>query len=251
MKAIVTGHSRGLGSALAAALLARGISVLGLARSGNADLQAQYAGLSQHAVDLSDPYALRDWLSSGALEQFVGNPDTDGAVLLVNNAASAGPLGLCGTLGHAAIAAALTVNVAAPLMLSERLMALPGLRERRIMHISSGASIDALPAWSTYCASKAALDQHARCIALERQTQMQTQTQIQAVVRIASVLPGVIDTPMQSALRHPDAVFPLQDMFVRLHDTGLLQTPASCARRLVALLLHDNFGAAPVLALGN
>ena len=38
MKAIVTGHTKGLGAALAGNLLARGVPVLGLARSRSIEL---------------------------------------------------------------------------------------------------------------------------------------------------------------------------------------------------------------------
>ena len=40
MKAILTGHTRGLGAAIAEQLLARNVPVLGLARSGNTALAA-------------------------------------------------------------------------------------------------------------------------------------------------------------------------------------------------------------------
>ena len=55
IKAIVTGHSRGLGEALAAALLQRGVAVLGLSRQGNAALAARHGGaLSELALDLGE-----------------------------------------------------------------------------------------------------------------------------------------------------------------------------------------------------
>ena len=51
MKAIVTGHTKGLGAAIAAELLERGIPVLGLARGRAATASAL---LTQIEVDLSD-----------------------------------------------------------------------------------------------------------------------------------------------------------------------------------------------------
>ena len=45
MKAIVTGHTKVLGAALAGNLLARGVPVLGLARSRSADLTEAYPDL--------------------------------------------------------------------------------------------------------------------------------------------------------------------------------------------------------------
>lgn len=237
MKAIITGHSRGLGAALATELLACGIGVLGIARSGNTALQRRYPQLVQQAVDLSDLAALQAWLASGAIDQFVGH-DT---VLLINNAASAGPLGPGGSVGSRAVGAALALNAGAPMMLCEHVLGLPHVagRQCRIMHVSSGASVSALPGWSSYCASKAALDQQARCIAAEARPG----------VRIASVMPGVIDTDMQSELRQQRDDFALRDMFVRMHASGALQSPQRCARRLAAWLLDERFGESPVLSL--
>ena len=58
-KAIVTGHSRGLGAAIAGELLERGIPVLGLARRGNAELAAQHGDrLAEVVIDLADSTAL-------------------------------------------------------------------------------------------------------------------------------------------------------------------------------------------------
>lgn len=55
MKAIVTGHTRGLGAAIAEQLLRRGIAVLGLARATNADLAARYPELfCERSLDLAD-----------------------------------------------------------------------------------------------------------------------------------------------------------------------------------------------------
>ena len=59
MKAIVTGHTRGLGAAIAEQLLRRGIAVLGLARATNADLAARYPELfCERSLDLADSDAL-------------------------------------------------------------------------------------------------------------------------------------------------------------------------------------------------
>ncbi|MCK9261231.1 MAG: NAD-dependent epimerase/dehydratase family protein, partial [Azoarcus sp.] len=74
MRAIVTGHSRGLGAAIAENLLKRGIRVLGLARHGNADLADRFPALFQEEVlDLSDLVALDAWLSGGRLKHFLAD----------------------------------------------------------------------------------------------------------------------------------------------------------------------------------
>jgi NAD(P)-dependent dehydrogenase (short-subunit alcohol dehydrogenase family) len=68
-KVIVTGHTRGLGAAIAAELKARGLAVLGLARGRSA-----LAGIEQAEVDMADPAALQAWLAGPTLRDFSRAP---------------------------------------------------------------------------------------------------------------------------------------------------------------------------------
>src|SRR3712207_1816776 len=140
--AVVTGHSRGLGAAVAADLLARGTRVLGVARRGNADLAQRYGpGLSEVRLDLADTAAFASWLETDALELFLARAST---ALLVNNAGVVQPTGPLETQDVAAVSRAVALNVGAPLMLAAAFV--PASRnagERRILHISSGAGRNA------------------------------------------------------------------------------------------------------------
>ena len=239
MKAIVTGHSRGLGAAIAETLLASGVAVLGLARHGNASLAARYPQLLRElAIDLTDVAALQRWLAGDALQQFlVGCP----SILLINNAGTIQPVAPVGSPEDVAIARALNLNVVTPLILANAVIAAASeVPEKRILHVSSGAARSPYPGWSVYCASKAALDQHARSVALDEV----------AGLRIASVAPGVIDTDMQAEIRAASPTsFPLRGKFEDLQRNGQLADARECAGRLVAYLLDDGFGAEPVADL--
>lgn len=227
MKAIVTGHTRGLGAALAQALAARGVAVLGLAR-GHADV----AGIAQVRLDLADSAALAAWLKSAELTDFFAGADT---ALLFNNAGVVEPIGPSQSQDFAAIGAAVALNVAAPLMLAAAVARLPGAK--RIVHISSGAGRAPYAGWNIYCATKAALDHHARATAADGTPGL----------RICSLAPGIIDTAMQAAIRAtPDQLFPMKDKFVDLHRNGELADPADCARHLIDYALSDDFGRNPV-----
>lgn len=237
--AIVTGHSRGLGAAIAAELLERGAVVMGLARTGNPELARLYPdALQEVCLDLSNVGRLETWLQSPALQDFLPSADQ---VLLVNNAGLLQPVGPLEAQPPSAIAAACAVNVAAPLMLAAAVIQVSSpTQERRILHVSSGAGRNPYAGWSLYCASKAALDHHARAVALEATGNL----------KICSLAPGVIDTEMQTQIRAtPPEQFPLRDRFVSLKNEGQLSAPKECARRLVDYLLHPSFGQAPVADL--
>lgn len=236
MKAIVTGHTRGLGAAIAHELLSRDIGVLGIARNRNADIKKQFPSLFQQVeLDLGDAAALARWLEHGNLKNFIGRSET---VLLINNAGIVQPVGPIQAQDVAIVAQAINLNVAAPMMLSSALAAAGhAARDVRILHISSGAGRNAYPGWSIYCATKAALDHHARSVALDRSPRL----------RICSLAPGVIDTDMQAAIRStPPEHFPLRERFEQLKRENQLVHPRDCARQVVAYLLDEGFGQHPV-----
>ncbi|WP_208280296.1 SDR family oxidoreductase [Massilia oculi] len=233
-KAIVTGHTRGLGAAVAAELQARGIAVLGLARG-----RSPLAGIEQVEVDMADPAALQAWLASVSLRQFLADASQ---ALLVNNAGVVTPVGPLVAQDPAEVLRAVLLNVGAPLALAAAFVQAAPQAERRILHVSSGAARNAYPGWAVYCATKAALDQHARAVLLDGDVR----------VRACSLAPGVIDTDMQAAIRAtPDANFPMRERFVALKEGGALDSPEDCARKLADYLLAPGFGSEPVDDLRN
>ncbi|GAB2179787.1 SDR family oxidoreductase [Denitratisoma sp. agr-D3] len=237
-KAVVSGHSRGLGAAVAAELLSSGIPVLGLARAGNAALAKAHPDLlTEVALDLADSAAVARWLASDGLTRFIVGAET---VLLVNNAGTVQPMAPLAEQDPALIARAVALNVAAPLQLAAALAAVGGAAACRILHVSSGAGRNAYPGWSVYGATKAALDHHARAVALEGKEGL----------RVCSLAPGVVDTEMQGEIRAtPEALFPLKDRFLALKQEGQLTSPTAAAKRLVAYLRSAAFGEAPVADL--
>ncbi len=231
VRAIVTGHTRGLGEAIAQRLLAQGIAVLGISRSRNEAL-ANQAGFEQVAVDLADAERLTQFLAGDTLRKFLKGAQT---ALLFNNAGMVQPVGPIEAQDVAAIAQAVTLNVSAPLMLASAFAtASPDAADRRIVHISSGAARHPYSGWSIYCATKAALDHHARSVALDQNR----------ALRICSVAPGVVDTNMQAEIRSTGLEkFPMREKFEELKREGKLATPEESAGKLVDYVLSETFGA--------
>lgn len=242
IKAILTGHTRGLGAAIAEQLLSRDIAVLGLARKNNPGLASRFPALLQQVeLDLADAVKLADWLAGDSLQDFISGSKT---VMLINNAGTVQPIAPIGDQEPMRIAQAVSLNVATPLMLADAVTAARRdaavERDCRILHVSSGAGRSAYAGWSVYCATKAALDQHARAVALDRMPH----------VRICSLAPGVIDTDMQSEIRATSLErFPMREKFDDLKRHGQLLDAAECAKRLADFLLSAGFGQTPVADL--
>ncbi|MFM0740770.1 SDR family oxidoreductase [Paraburkholderia xenovorans] len=234
IRAIVTGHNRGLGAALAEQLLARNVAVLGLSRSRHATLNERFPALLEEIeVELADPARVAQWLATDALRAFVKGAQS---VLLINNAGMVQPIGPIEGQSAADIATAVSLNVATPLMLASAVASVDAT-DRRIVHISSGAARNAYPGWSIYCATKAALDHHARAVTLDANR----------ALRICSLAPGVIDTNMQAQIRGSgEAQFPMREKFEDLKRNNQLSTPEACATQLLDYAFSDAFGDTPV-----
>ena len=220
-------------------LLARGVGVLGLARARHDGVAGTWPdSFAQVPLDLSDTAAVAQWLAGGALDAWLADAST---VLLVNNAGVVQPIGPLQLQDTAAIGFAVALNVTAPLMLAAAVTARrrPGA-DCRILHVSSGAGRHVFPGWSVYCATKAALDHHARAVVLDQTPGL----------RICSLAPGVIDTDMQAEIRATGLErFPVRERFEAMKRDGALVSAQDCAARIVDHLLGDAFGTVPVADL--
>lgn len=227
--AIVTGVSRGLGEALARALLARRAYVLGVGRRSSSRLSGAHYRFVE--CDLAAPQHIGTALLP-ALRELQSLPLS--AVTLVNNAAVATPVGLTGSLDIGAAGASFATNVTAPLALAGLFLRTfdPAL-ERRVINISSASAQRAIPGSAVYCMSKAALEMLTRAIAVDC---------AHPRFRCIALRPGVFETEMQAFLREQDpATFPGATLYRGLKDSGTLKDPAAVATRIVERLI-----AAPV-----
>jgi NAD(P)-dependent dehydrogenase (short-subunit alcohol dehydrogenase family) len=156
--ALVTGASRGIGLAVAAAFAAAGHRVVGCGRS--AEPSDHVAGLEYRVCDVSSPDAIRELVASAAERH--GRID-----VLVNNAA----VEVEGTVEETTVEQwdeVLAVNVRAPALLAAA--AIPHMRAAGGGVIINIASIDgywAEPALPAYCASKGALLALTRALAID------------------------------------------------------------------------------------
>lgn len=220
-KALVSGHSRGLGAELAAQLVQQGYLTLGISRRPGA-----VPGVE---LDLGNLESLASWLATGELARFVADADE---LVLINNAGTVAPIGRVGEQNFDQLVAAINLNVTATIALTNAVVAAkPKGGVLKVVHISSGAGRHPYPGWSTYGATKAALDMHARCLAVEKHPD----------VRVESIAPGVVDTGMQAEIRQADG-FELRDNFVSMFEAGALTSAADAAASLIARIASPDFG---------
>ncbi|MCO6520395.1 MAG: SDR family NAD(P)-dependent oxidoreductase [Snodgrassella sp.] len=224
---IITGHNRGLGRALAEYYLTQEIRVVGLSRHGWDNPPER---LLQYVIDFADAEALATLVQSASWQN---NLENKNEVILINNAGIVEPNALAGQQDYDAIIKAIAVNITAPLLLTNAVIAAATKADIRIAHISSGAGRHAIAGWSVYGATKAALDQHAAVVAAENHPR----------VRIASIAPGVVDTNMQQNIRSANAEkFPLVHNFINLKAKNQLQSAEDTAYQVATMIAAEDYG---------
>ncbi|GAA3946648.1 SDR family NAD(P)-dependent oxidoreductase [Hymenobacter algoricola] len=223
---IITGASRGLGKALAEAILRQpGTSVVGVSRHAT----IEHARYRHQPLDLSDILAVENNLH----RVFPQWPDA-ASVTLINNAAVVGEIGYLGEQPNEHFNFVFDVNVVAPAMLMNTFLRTyqPLSVPRTVLNISSGAAQRPIDGWAAYCASKAALESLSQMAQKEQHLRG-------SGIRVRSLSPGVIDTGMQQQIRAADGrQFSEAARFADLHASGQLATPEAVADRIIGWLQH-------------
>ena len=235
---LLTGASRGLGLALAELLLARGHTVIAIARH-RVELAAAPGQLESWTLDLAQPLAaaarLEAWLAGVQAADF-------SSATLINNAGVVSRLAPLSASSADDLSNALRVGLEAPLLLSAaflRATAAWGV-PRKLLLVSSGLGRRGMAGSASYCAAKAGMDNLARAVALEEAAKPQG-------ARVVSLAPGIIDTDMQVQLRAADpALFPEHERFVGFKAAGQLDSPAQAAAKVLNYLDREDFGSQPV-----
>ncbi|KAK3805545.1 MAG: short-chain dehydrogenase [Benniella sp.] len=190
---IVTGASRGIGKSIVLlAIKSLDANVIGIARSkeGLERISQELA-----ALQLADRFKFMDGdiaeKTTADKAVKIAEESWSGQIHgLVHNAAVIDPLS---TIANAPVdqwRKTFDINFFSVLTLVQ--LALPSLRENkgRIILVNSGAATYPVNGWGAYCSSKAALKMFGEILAKE-----------ESEVTTVSVLPGIVDTEMQTAIR--------------------------------------------------
>jgi NAD(P)-dependent dehydrogenase (short-subunit alcohol dehydrogenase family) len=211
LRVFITGASSGIGAALAREFAARGAQLGLLARRESAlhALVASLPNASRHLVypvDVNDHAALK-----AAAQNFLRR--ADGIDIVIANAGIS-----YGTLTERPEDLAVfesilqtnlmaTVATFAPFIDVMKIQAAAGDRGLRLVGIGSVAGIRGLPGAEAYSASKAAVMSYCESLRVELNPQR---------IRVVTIAPGYIDTPMTKVNRYPMPFLMPAPRFARL-----------------------------------
>lgn len=219
-KFFITGTSSGIGKALAEAALEAGHHVVGFSRRSTIT-HARYKHIS---IDLSK-------LSEYVKVTFEGLREAD-ELVLVNNAGTLGDVKPVERLNPEKVAQAYNLNVTAPSVLSAIFLGHTADmgKKRSIVNISSGAANYAVPGWSVYCASKAALEMFTKVLKEDHPD-----------VNCHAISPGIVDTEMQGEIRKAsEDDFPELRRFIGYKKDGELADPNEVAQKILYVVNNSH-----------
>ena len=216
--ALITGTGSGIGKATAKLLLKEGYLVFGYSRKN----KISHPNFIFTPIDLSDLTKVND------LTLPIINSDN---ILLINNAATIGSIVPIDKKETSDIINEYNLNLVSPNILCRKFINSYFDQKKLLINIGSGAANSPIPCWSTYCATKAALEMLTRVIAKENHKNL----------RVFSIHPGVVDTNMQKIIRGADKnLFPLLSKFTAYHSKKELETTNIVAKKIYYIIQNYN-----------
>lgn len=223
---IITGGSSGIGLALAESCPLADARIIDVSRRGA-------PGCEHVKADLSDPAS---WPEVAAVFDREVAGFAGEQVVFFHNAGTLTPIGFAGEMDAAAYTRNVLLNSASPQVLGDAFLRAAAKTEARcvMLNVGSGAANNPYPGWSAYCAGKAAADHWIRTAGVEQEARG-------GRVRLLSVAPGIVATPMQAEIRETaERDFPEVARFVEYFESGALRTPEEVARDYWGLVLEEH-----------
>ena len=216
--AIITGSGGGIGKATAELLLKKDYLVFGYSRTN----KINHPNFTFTPIDLSDLSQIND-LALPIISSV--------NVLLINNAATIGSIVPFDKKENSDIINEYNLNLVSPTILCRKFITNYTDQKKLLINIGSGAANSPIPSWSTYCATKAALDMLTQVIAVENHKNL----------RVFSVHPGIVDTNMQKTIRGTEEhLFPLLSKFTAYYSKNELETTTIAAQKLYYIIQNSN-----------
>ncbi|WP_408096262.1 SDR family NAD(P)-dependent oxidoreductase [Peredibacter sp. HCB2-198] len=221
---IITGASKGLGSALLKQVLKEKHLVISLSRTNN----------FSHPSHFHISHNLANWKGlETKLHKALSKIDLKKikAIHLINNAAAIEPIGEIQKFKYEDVGKHIQLNLMTPMLLTGWLMK---TFQRKtcpitVTNISSGAALHPIVNWSLYCSTKSGLKMFTDCLNEDFKAKKH--------FRALSFAPGVMDTQMQETIRkQKSSNFKNVEKFKELKQKKLLLSPDTVALGLYELL---------------
>lgn len=226
---IVTGASKGLGSALAHFFAENGDDVIDISRTK----RESHERIKHFTFDLASMDSKEDLIKKIMATYLVERYQM---ITLTNNAGLIDPVMHIKDLDEPAIVRNLAVNLVAPIALTAAfLKSTEKFKGTRIVtNISSGVASDPLASWACYSAAKAGL--RSFTIALSKDCASNEQ------VKIINFGPGIIDTEMQNRIREFEKDdFPEVEIFKDYKNENKLKSAKEVGTALGDYILKNAF----------
>ena len=229
---LITGTTRGIGKALAAATMQQPDNVVVCLSRATAYRQSNFQNVTidlNHTGDIGPAFSRIDLKRQ--------RTDALTRTILINNAGVLDPISPIIDCEDELLAQNIQVNLTAPLVLVRHFYhfskSFPG--RKWIVNITSGASRKPYYGWTAYGAAKAGLDMATRAMAMEF-------ARIDPAYAVCAVAPGTADTAMQDKIRNcTNRQFEQVDKFLKLKSSGALYPPERVASALIRLLMEGRF----------
>ena len=221
----ITGTSRGIGRAIAEAILEKGENqVYGISRNHT----LEHKNYHPITLDLQDLEKVQDF-------RFGDHPDAQ-KLVFINNAGILGHVTQVGNLYAEKILQSYLINMVSPTILINQFVGQYQEQpaEKMLVNTSSGAARHTIPSWSTYVSTKSGMEILFRTIQDEQQD-------FDHPFKIYSIAPGVVDTEMQDEIREVEPKnFREIDRFIRLKKEGKLSEPQAVGKKFAEIIDHPD-----------
>ncbi len=227
---IITGTSKGLGKAICQELLKNNdVKITGLSRTNT----ISHKNYSHLTIDLSDINQVYNFnFNDVKLDSSVDK------IILINNAGIIGDIKPVGAISNKEIFNTYQINTITPSILMNKFAEKYQFidTEKIVLNVSSGAGRHSIESWSAYCASKSALDMFSLVFYDEQKHHKKNKA-----IKIYSIAPGIVDTPMQTQIRNTDKKdFPLVDKFIEYKKQNLLSSSTEIAKKIISFIENSH-----------
>jgi benzil reductase ((S)-benzoin forming) len=230
----ITGTSRGIGKSLANTLLLEENNyVIGFSRTNS----VEHERFEHREFDFRDIESVWNYKFNELVDA--------NSITLINNSGLLGNVKHVGGIDGQSISDVFNVNVISPFLLINSFICAyqNSVVKKVIINISSGAARRAIESWSSYCASKSALDMLTEVVFME-----QAQFSNQKSIKILSIAPGIVDTQMQDEIRKTDRKdFNLLDTFMKYKEDNLLASTEETAKKLIRIINQSDSILQPII----